>query len=177
MSCQRADARLASATMPCMYWRRRRYHDGLVSATVGPTTVPKLTAVFDPDAPWVLVSDFGPLGEGWQTARVPSLPAQALDPVTATIRGLRFDLLLHTSEFLTLAPGWGEYGLQARQLTKRPDGAISFGTARNPPPAGLLRAVGLVVAVDLKEADGMAQILATSIDALQGAMIRLDAAG
>lgn len=156
-----------------MYLRRRRNLDGLASTTIGPTSVPELAAVFDPDAPWVLLSNFEPLGDGWHQTRVPLLPSQAKDPAAATIRNLHFDVLLATSEFLALAPGWGESGLRARQLTKRPEDQFSFGTARNPPPAALLRAMGLVVAVDLAKPNDIALVLTTSVDALEAVLMRM----
>jgi hypothetical protein len=55
-----------------MPWGRATREDGLVTIGTQATTVPKLARVFDPSAPWILVSEVGPvLGGGWTQARVP----------------------------------------------------------------------------------------------------------
>jgi hypothetical protein len=154
--------------MAGMSWGRQTRDDGLVTAMVGPTTVSRLASVFDPSAPWILLTDFRPGLKGWQQVRVPLLSRQLMDPVPATVRMLGFEVLLSTEQFLALAPELDDGGLLARQFTKRPDDRVQFPHARV--PANRYRAFGLVVGIDLPHAHEVAQVVATSDERLDRAL-------
>jgi hypothetical protein len=150
---------------------RHRTDDGLVTAAVGPTTVPDLAAALDPAAPWVLVSAVGPLlGPGWTRAAVPTAAADALRPPgphgpPAGVRAAGRDRGVPRPGCLLAG-----HGVRAHQLTRRPDDRVDLSGAV---PRARYLAFGLVVGVDLPHAHGTAQLVTTDDEAMGAALRRL----
>ena len=162
-----------SDSRPVDTFGRQTHEDGLVSVMIDSVTVPGLAAVFDPEAPWIVLSGMGPgVGPDWALMKIPLLGTQLMNPVPATVRMVNYELLISPQEFLDLAPSLCERGLWARQFTKRPEN-VWFGTDDTPPPADRLRAFGFTVGVHLLHPRESAQIKAASDDGLEAALSRL----
>ncbi len=154
-------------------WSRNTLENGLFTALVGPTTVPELAVALDPEAPFVLMSDHTPIAGGWQDVLVPFTARQGLQPVRATVRRLRFDVLLETAAFLGLVPDLAGFGATIRQFRKRPRADVDFYDARPGPRAAKYRAFDLTVSIELPHAHEAALLACVGEAELQAALTRI----
>lgn len=152
--------------------------NGLVTQWVAPGALVTVTAGLLPGVGWVLVSEHSPtLGVwGWQEMLLPLTPAQLLRPSKATVRALRFDLLLPTDEFLALVSQWdqGQRGLRAWQLRKHPRADVRLDDQRPGPRAAKYHAHGLVLGIDLPAAHDDCLLETLDEPAMDAALARID---
>ncbi len=127
---------------------------------------------------WVLVSEHSPTSGmwGWQEMLLPLTPAQLMRPSKATIRALRFDLLLPTDEFLALVSQWGQShrGLRAWQLRKHPRADVRLDDERPGPRAAKYNAHGLVLGIDLPSAHDRCLLVTLDEPAMDATLARID---
>lgn len=94
---------------------------GTCTVMVHPGTVPSLSKLLAPDAPYVYVEDlapsFGVAGTQWVNLPVP-LGEFRVDNLTT--RHLSFDALFPTALFIEVAPEVGEVGLYCAQVGRVP---------------------------------------------------------
>lgn len=156
-------------------WGPQVNEAGLHTVGTEPTTVPELAAVLDPDAPWVLLPSFTPIGGlKWQDAVVPWWSGRPAEPMPATIRRMSVDLLLPTTEFLRLAPDLADVGIEILQFRQRPRADVEYVDVSNPHArVARFRLSELTVSVDLPHAGEVAQLAATSAADLDAAIERL----
>jgi hypothetical protein len=155
-------------------WSRSVTEEGLVTALVGPATLPKLAAAWEPSRGHVTLTGHSPLtATGWTEAMVPLTPEQLLQPRVLRVARLQFDALLDTDEFLDTVEQLGRLGGLVHQFGKPPRYDLRFDDSRPTARLARYRAFDLRVGFDLPHAQESALIFAVTDEALNEAFNRL----
>jgi hypothetical protein len=99
----------------------------LVTALVGPATLPGLAPALDPTVDHVLLGQHNPVtGVGWTPALRPLTAEAALPPGRRRGARLHYEVLFATRDFLQAVHQLDRFGATVRQFAKAPRADVDF---------------------------------------------------